>query len=125
MLYTGIGHSLIKLKRYSDAIPCYSKIKELEDSYVSYFNLACCFALLGDYEKCTAEINQILNTKKYSEQLYAIDKHNNRFNTDCDFDNIREDKNYGKIFKALSDKYEAFLQEILVGSDKNARNQSV
>lgn len=119
MIYNGIGHSLLALGRYDAAIIYFSKVRELEDSHLSYFNLACTYSLLRNYEKCINEIEGMFKSEKYLKEIFSIYKRcENPFRSDSDFNNISGDEKYGGRFEILCRKYDEIRKLIGESEDK-------
>ncbi len=106
MLYNGIGISKSSLKKYDKAILNFKKVKEMEaNTYIGYYNLACGYSLLKDYKACLNEIEAIVENPAILESLYKGNCRENFFDNESDFDNIRNDNNYGKQFEEYNEIY--------------------
>ncbi len=105
MLYNGIATSLSELGRNEEALDYYTKVKEVETSYISHFNLACTYSLLKKYGQCIAEIQEIIDCSQFIIQMSEINGDKNGFETDSDFDNIKNSTEYCDRFYELVNIY--------------------
>lgn len=112
MLYNRIGYSLSLIGKPEESLDYYLKVKELEASFISHYNLACTYSRLHKFDKCLLEIREITNNKQFIGEIFEIWSDENVINGDSAFDNIRSNPDYGEKFEELNQQYKEIIKEL-------------
>jgi len=112
VLYNGIGYAYSMLKEYEMALKYFMLVKEKVNLfYLGSFNSACIYSENSEFEKCLAEMENIVRTPifvKQMKELLGIEA----FDQDRDFDNIRNDPVYKSKFSDLNNQFKIKVEEI-------------
>ena len=95
-----LGFSLHATKKYADSIPAYRRAIELKYApLMSYYNIACAYALVGDRERALAGLEDAVsrgyNTSDQIEQ-------------DADLASVRDDPRYSAAVRRSKEPMSAF-----------------
>lgn len=107
MLYNGIATSLVALGRAEESIDYFLKVRDLEDSYISYYNLACVYSILEWYDECLESIGELVRRDDFVGETVDIWGDDSGFDLELDFRNIKEDPVYASRFWGLVDEYKS------------------
>lgn len=92
--HNNTGAALYHLGRISEAIKAFKDAVKVDSNYIdAHYSLASLYSVQHDFKKCLDELQSI-------KELTGLTGDNNPV-SDPDFENIREDKEYGPIFFKL------------------------
>ena len=85
---------LLSLGRLSESVKYYEKATKLEPVGSDFYNLACAYSLLKDTDKALNALEQAMKYGNVTKQ---------QFDNDTDFDTVRADERFKKLFEQKMD----------------------
>lgn len=93
-LYANLGFNLLALGKLDESVKYYEKATKLEPLGRDFYNLACAYSLLKETDKALSALEQAMKHGGVSKQ---------QFDNDTDFDAVRNDDRFKKLFEQKMD----------------------
>ena len=111
------GYALYHLGKNNEAEKYFKRaVALMPNHYIGYYNLACMASIKKDYDECIVQIENIVNNEEIL-MSYCY-RPSEVFNTDPDFENLRNDEYHGQKFKKIVKRIISFRKNHAIHNNK-------